>query len=220
MSLFTRRTERHIAAYQRELIETHFREVDTMYREMRGWRHDWKSQLQTLKALAGTGDMEAVRDYLAKIEADLVRIEPAVRTGNRMADAILNSKISLARSRGIAVRADAHIPVELSMSETDLCVILGNLFDNAIEASLSLPEGERSIRLYMDMKNTQLYISVTNLTAAKKQTKVGNIFRSTKGEGRGYGLARMDAVVKKYDGYLSRACEDGAYTTEILIPQV
>ena len=70
------------------------------------------------------------------------------------------------------------------------------------------------------MKNTQLYISVTNLTAAKKQTKVGNIFRSTKGDGRGYGLARMDAVVKKYDGYLSRASEDGAYTTEILIPQV
>ena len=85
-----------------------------------------------------------------------------------MADAILNSKISLAKSKGITVKVDAHVPVKLKMSELDLCVILGNLFDNAIEASLPLPEEERLIRVYMVMKNTQLYISFTNFTAAKK----------------------------------------------------
>lgn len=137
-----------------------------------------------------------------------------------MADAILNSKISLARSQDIPVRVDAHIPVKLRMSELDLCVIIGNLFDNAIEASLALPKEQRMIRVYMDMKNTQLYISFTNFTASGKMDKVGNLFRTTKGDGHGFGLVRIDNIIKRLDGYLSRNSEDGAFTTEILIPQM
>ena len=98
--------------------------------------------------------------------------------------------------------------------------ILGNLFDNAMEASLQLPEEQRLIRVYMDMKNTQLYISFTNFTAGKKLPKIGGRFHSTKGEGRGLGLVRIDNIVERLDGYLSRNSEDGAFTTEILIPQV
>ena len=88
-----------------------------------------------------------------------------------MTDAILNSKISLARSKDIQVIADADIPVKLNSSEIDLCCIIGNLFDNAIDASLQLPKEKRLIRIYMDMKNTQLYISFTNFTAGKKLKK-------------------------------------------------
>ena len=106
------------------------------------------------------------------------------------------------------------------MSELDLCCILGNLFDNAIEASLALPESERLIRVYMDMKGTQLYISFTNFTAGKKLEKTHGRFRTTKGEGHGFGLVRIDDIVARLDGYLSRNSEDGAFTTEILLPQV
>ena len=106
------------------------------------------------------------------------------------------------------------------MSELDLCCILGNLFDNAIEASMPLPKEKRLIRVYMDMKGTQLYISFTNFTSTKKLTKLGNSFATTKGEGHGFGLVRIDNIVDRLDGYLSRNSEDGAFTTEILIPQV
>ena len=106
------------------------------------------------------------------------------------------------------------------MSELDLCCIIGNLFDNAIEASLSLPEDQRLIRVYMDMKGTQLYISFTNFTASKKLPKLGKRFATTKGDGHGFGLGRIDSIIERLDGYLSRNSEDGAFTTEILIPQV
>ena len=75
------------------------------------------------------------------------------------------------------------------------------------------------IRVYMDMKGSQLYISFTNFTAQKKQEKIGGRFRSTKGKGRGFGLARIDAVVERLGGYVRRASEDGAFTTELLLPQ-
>ena len=219
MGLFSRRIDRQIASYQQELVETHYREVDNMYRQIRGWRHDYRNHIQTMKAYAAAEDWEAIRRYLDLLDQDLTTVDTVIKTGNPMADAILNSKISLARSKNIQVVADACIPVKLKSSEIDLCCILGNLFDNAIEASLQLPEERRLIRVYMDMKNTQLYISFTNFTAGKKLSKVGKLFRTTKGEGHGFGLVRIDAIVERQDGYISRNSEDGAFTTEILLPQ-
>ena len=215
-----KKIDKQIERYQRELIDTHYQEVENMYKKMRGWRHDYRNHIQTMKVLAEKGDLEAIKEYLNKLDEDLATVDTVVKTGNAMADAILNSKISLAKSKGINVKVDAHVPVKLKMSELDLCVILGNLFDNAIEASLPLPEEERLIRVYMVMKNTQLYISFTNFTASKKQTKEANLFKTTKGDGHGFGLVRIDSIIEKLDGYLSRNSEDGAFTTEVLIPQV
>ena len=218
MGLFSRLTEKRIAAYQRELIETHYAEVENMYRQIRGWRHDFRNHIQTMKAYAAAEDWQAVRRYLDELDGDLAAVDPVIKTGNPMADAILNSKISLARSKDIPVTADAHIPVALKLSEIDLCCIIGNLFDNAIEASLRLPPEKRLIRVYLDMKNTQLYLSFTNFTAGKKLRRAGGLFPTTKGEGHGFGLLRTDAIVKRLGGYLSRNSEDGAFTTEILLP--
>ena len=220
MPFLSKWIDRRIEAYQRELIETHYREVENMYRQIRGWRHDYRGHIQAMKALLSAGDLDGLRGYLDKLDTDLNTVDTVIKTGNPMADAILNSKISLAQSRGITVKADAHVPVGLRMSEIDLCCILGNLFDNAIEASMALPEEERLIRVYMEMKGTQLYISFTNFTAGKKLRKTGKVYKSTRGEGHGFGLVRIDKIIEQLDGYLSRNSEDGAFTTEILIPQV
>ncbi len=219
MSLFSHLLDKRIETYQQELLQTHYVEVENMYRKMRGWRHDYRNHIQTMKAYAAAGDLDAIRAYLDELDTDLNTVDTVIKTGNAMADAILNSKISLANSKGIPVEADAHIPVALHISEIDLCVILGNLFDNAIEASQSLPEKGRMIRVYMDMKNTQLYISFTNLAAGKKKPKIGGRFLTSKGEGHGFGLARIDAIVKRMGGYVARNSEAGAFSTEILLPQ-
>ena len=220
MAFLSGKMDKQIASYQQELMETHYHEVDNMYRQIRGWRHDYRNHIQTMKAYAASGNWEAIRRYLDLLDDDLTAVDTVIRTGNSMTDAILNSKISLARSKNIQVEADAYIPVKLKLSEIDLCCIIGNLFDNAIEASMNLPEAQRVIRVYMDMKGTQLYISFTNFTAGKKIKKEGKRFRSTKGKGRGFGLARMDAIVERLNGYISRNSEDGAFTTEILLPQM
>lgn len=219
MSFISKRIDKRISSYQRELIETHYAEVENMCRQMRGWRHDYRNHIQMLKAYACSGDLDSIRHYLDELDRELASIDVVLKTGNPMADAILNSKISLARSKNIPVQADAQIPLALTTSDLDLCVIIGNLFDNAVEASLQLPEGERLIRVYMDMKNTQLYISFTNFTASGKRKKQGSLFQTTKGEGHGFGLIRIDTIVERLGGYLSRNSEDGAFTTEILIPQ-
>ena len=171
LKFFSKLLDKRIAAYQRELIETHYKEVDNMYRQMRGWRHDYRGHIQTMKVLAAQGDLDGIKAYLDALDTDLNTVDLAVKTGNAMADAIINSKISLAKSRNIPVQIDAHIPVKLKMSELDLCCILGNLFDNAMDASAELPEEERLIRVYMDMKGTQLYICLLYTSPSPRDTR-------------------------------------------------
>ena len=145
----------------------------------------------------------------------ITTVTPDTDEARQMADAILNSKLSLAAEKKIRIKAEAKIPVALTTSELDLAIIIGNLLDNAIEATSELPEEERLIRLYMEMKGNFLYLALTNTAKGQKKRN----FRTTKGEGHGLGLERVDAAVKKRGGYLTRASEDGAFSTEIMLPQ-
>ena len=219
MSIISKLIDKRIAAYQNDLISTHYAEVENMYNQIRGWRHDYSNHIQVMKSHASAGDLIAVISYLDELDTDLKTVDTRIKTGNKMTDAILNSKISLARSKNINIIAEANIALELKTSQLDLCIIIGNLLDNAIEACLALPENERVIRIYMEMKHTQLYMSFTNSTALKKQSKVSGRFASTKGTGHGFGLVRIDNIIDRHSGYISRNSEDGAYTTEIMLPQ-
>lgn len=211
---FGRAIERRIAAYQNDLIKKHCDEVNHIYHTMRGWRHDYHNHIQTLLALCG--DAEKTKEYLIRLNDDLTHIDTVMKTGNVMIDAILNSKLSLIKAKNITVDAKAVVPGEMSVSEVELCVIIGNLLDNAMEACVGMEESW--IRIFIGVLKEQLYISVSNSVKGKPQ-KQGRKYLSTKGtQGHGFGLARIDSIVKKYDGYLNRQSEEGVFATEVMLP--
>ena len=213
--LFEKLIAKKVAAFENELIQKYYLEVENMYQKMRGWRHDYRHHIQTMKVHLANGEAEEIAAYLDMLDDDLTNVETVIKTGNRMADAILNSKLSLAAQKEIKVKAEANIPVALTVSELDLCTVIGNLLDNAMDACMELPVEERLIRIYMEMKGHYLYISVINTAGGKKKTS----YHTTKGEGHGFGLKRIDMIAKKYGGYITRASEDGAFSTEVLLPQ-
>ena len=63
-ALKSKQIDKRLAAYQRELIETHYQEVENMYRQVRGWRHDYRNHIQMMKVLAANGDLEGLKAYL------------------------------------------------------------------------------------------------------------------------------------------------------------
>ena len=210
--------DRRIAGYQNDLMATHIEEVQNIYRDMRGWRHDYHNHIQIMKAYRALEQNDRVDDYLVKLDEDLTSVDKLIRSGNVMVDAILNSKLSLAKTRKITIRAKAIVPVELTISEIDLCVVIGNLLDNAMEACLRMEdESARFIRVYIDIKKDHLYLSVTN-TSGGAPKKSGGRYASSKGGTHGFGLLRVDRIVDKYSGYVKRHDEEGAFTTEIMLP--
>lgn len=213
--LFDKLIAKKVASFEMEIMQKYYAEVENMYSKMRGWRHDYRHHIQAMKVHAANREYEEIDKYLDMLDDDLTNVETVIKTGNRMADAILNSKLSLAAQKDIQVKADAKIPVSLTVSELDLCVVIGNLLDNAIEACMELPPEQRLIRIYMEMKGNYLYMALTNTAGGEKKKS----FRTSKGEGHGFGIARTDAIVKKYGGYITRASEDEAFSTEVLLPQ-
>lgn len=215
--IFGRAIDRRIAEYQNDLINKHCDEVENIYRQMRGWRHDYHNHIQTMLALVN--EPEQMKEYLWTLNDDLTSVDTVLKTGNVMVDAILNSKLSLIHSKEIAVNAKAVVPQQLKISEVDLCVIIGNLLDNAMEACLKQenPE-ERFIRIYINVLKQQLYISVTNSVGGTVK-KEGKYYRSTKSSpSHGFGLMRVDRIAEKYNGYVNRQDEPGVFATEVMLP--
>lgn len=211
--------QRELEGFQNDLINRHYDEVETMYRKMRGWRHDYHNHIQTLKAYMEMHRYQDADEYLDKLQEDLKTIDTVLKTGNVMVDAILNSKLTMIREKNIRVDATAMVPTDISISGIDLSVLIGNLLDNAMEACLKSPEDERFIRVYIDIMKKQLYISVTNSMQGKAKRFAGR-FVSEKGENHGFGLFRIDSIVEKYHGYLNRQTENGVFATEVMLPLI
>lgn len=215
--LFKKLVNKRIEAYQSDLLQKYCDEVESMYTKMRGWRHDYHNHIQTMQASMALGKYDEVNDYLRSLNDDLVNVDTSIKTGRIMVDAILNGKINIAAQNTIPVNVKAKIPENTPVSDIDFCVIIGNLLDNAVEENKKLSEKDRFIRIYIGQKNTHLYLAFTN-AAGKKQKRQGSLFSSTKGTDHGFGLARVESIVKKYGGLFSADSEDGGFTAEILIP--
>lgn len=211
--------DKHIANYQNDLMTKHYNEVENIYKQMRGWKHDYHNHIQIMKAYLELKKYDDMEKYLNELDEDLTNIDTVLKTGNVMVDAILNSKLSLAMSQGININAKAVVPKNLQVLDIDLCVIIGNLMDNAMEATVKIEnEEDRFIRVYIREMKGQLYISITNSVGGEiKKTGFGYI--STKlAKNHGFGLKRVDAVVAKYNGFINRQSEEGVFATEIILP--
>lgn len=209
---------RELEAYENELIARQFEEINNTYHEMRGWRHDYRNHMQVLKTYIDRRQWEECSRYILEMDQDLSSVDHVIKTGNVMADAIINSKVSLARTRKISLDVTAKIPEHLPVSDVEFCVLFGNLMDNAIEACEKIGETkDRFIRIYIGMFRKQFYISVTNATNQKQ--RMGKYY-SLKGEGHGFGLYRIDKIIRQKQGYLNRKDEPGVFATEIMLPFV
>ncbi len=212
-----RHYERSLIEYQNKLMSNEMQEVQNIYMTMRGWRHDYHNHMQSIKAYLAKDNIAEARRYLDNLEVDLDDIRLLFDTGNLNVDAILNAKISLALENGIRCDYKAVIPKNLAISDIDLCVLIGNLIDNAVEACRKLQKDEQFLRLYIATFKEQLYISVTNATNEVAR-KLDDEYISNKRGDHGHGLKRINNIVEKYDGYINRKNEPGVFVTEIMLP--
>ena len=213
-----KREEDKTIIYQNKLMKQQMDEIENIYMTMRGWRHDYHNHLQSLKGYLSLNKVEQMKDYLNELETDLDSIDTLYHSGNLQLDSILNAKLAIAEKGQIRIHCDASIPPQLHVSDLDLCVILGNLLDNAIESCRKIKNpDERFIRVYIGILKKQLYISITNATSETVKQRTDHYFTTKRGD-HGHGLKRVDQVVKKYDGYLNRQNEPGVFATEIVLP--
>ena len=213
-----KKTYLNLIEYQTEQSRQHLAEVQGIYREMRGYKHDFHHHLQTLKGQLEAGETKRALAYIEQLDRQLMNVDTLLKTGNVSLDAILSAKIAQAKGAGIAVTVKANVPDCLLLSDLELSILVGNLLDNAIEAC-SAAEGERFLRLFIGMKGKMLYFSMLN-SAGAKLSKKGSLFSSRKEGFHGFGLRRAEALLKEHGGWCKYNSEDGAFTSEFLVPAI
>lgn len=199
------------------IMANYIKEVNDLYAQIRGWRHDYHDHLQSLKVYLHDGDVAQAQHYLGELETSLGDIEQIVRSGNPMLDAVLNAKLTMAKNQQIPMNVKAFVGPQPLIKDVDLVVILGNILDNALEAIEAQPAtDDRFLRVYIAIMKQQLYISVTNTRPADQY--INYDYASTKNDKRGLGIRRINALVEKYNGMINRQYEEGVFVTEIALP--
>ena len=221
--LLKRKYDRRLSDFQDSVLKKQRDEVQNIYQTMRAWRHDYHNHIQSIKAMIAMQKFQELDAYLGTLEQDLDSIDIAIRTGNVGLDAILSSKVSIARKNNIEVNCTAKVPEQLKITDVHLCAIVGNLLDNAIEACEKIKPVDSAatphkfIRIYIGMFKQQLYISVSNSTNAKRRRRLNELVTSKLGE-HGFGLRRIDKIAEQYDGFINRKNEPGIFATEVMLP--
>ena len=211
-----KRTYLRLAEQQEEQVRRHLEEVRGIYKEMRGYKHDFHHHLQALKVQMEAGETDRALEYIRQLDRELQNVDVLMKPGNLTVDAILSQKLSRARVEDIAVEVKASVPAELLLTGVELSIVLGNLLDNAIEACREAA-GERYIRIFLGLKGSMLYFHMLN-SAGPKKRKLGSLFATGKTGAHGFGLHRAQAILKEHGGWCKFNSEDGAFTSEFLVP--
>ena len=205
------RDENHFLAAQ----ASQYAALSSYIRETRRLRHDFRQHLRVLGGLAAQGDMAALTEYLKEVggaERDEVRFIFA----NPSLNALAGYYDTMARERGVKLEWSVSMPAELNISDAELCVLLGNLVENAVDGALTLPEGKRSAKVICRMSGDLLCIIVENGYDGQMRRKKDG-FASTKHAGESYGLESVKATVDRYHGSLTVDAEEGIFRVNLLM---
>lgn len=213
-----KKTYLKLVEMQEEQAKRHLEEVRSIHSKMRGYKHDFHHHLQAIRGQLEAGEIDRAIAYIDRLDETLKSMDTLLKTGNVTVDAILSTKIANAKAEGISVTVDANIPDSLTLTDLEISIIIGNLLDNAIEACRNA-DGEKFIRLSLHMKGKMLYFYMLNSAGAKKQ-KLGSLFKTSKGGAHGFGLHRAETVLNEHGGWVKYNSEDGAFTSEFLVPAV
>ncbi len=192
-------------------------------REIRDLRHDMKNHVSYLMDLADKGDLAGVSGYLRRMGGELYHPQEFVSSGNDGMDSFLNYKLSRIHRLGARITTDIAIPEQIDYPDFDLCVILGNLLDNAYEAFQRMPEGQpRSLDIKMRYDRDILYLKIGNTYYGRlsRITRDGKgLYQTTKenAEEHGRGLSNVIRVVESYGGTVSIHDQAQTYIVELIL---
>lgn len=210
------REERTGEEYRSKVM--YYQMMEEQYGQMERLRHDMKNHLIALSTLVQNRQWEQTRNYLSQMaEAGNVESGDEV-TGSLVIDALLYHKRRQAMDAGIAWQCNVRVPKDSGIKEMDLCILAGNILDNAIEACCRIQnKNELFIHIFAGTVKKCFLLEVQNSTDLEDCKE---IVRSKKGDfaGHGLGLSNVRAAVSRYNGTVHMEAQKKVFTISVLLP--
>ncbi len=179
--------------------------------ELRAFRHDANKHYNSLKALYTEKRYDQLGEYLDRL-VESIEVNNVYRTGNLIADYIINGKIKELSGYNVKTNIVGKFPPDIKLNDTEISVILSNILDNAKEAIMECEDAEKILDIEIKNYKDILYITVKNSSPYRS---IRNGTTKDDKENHGYGLKNVQYVLDKYDGVLEMSWKDNIYSTEI-----
>lgn len=202
---------------QEEFRTQYAKNIKNQYNEISQVRHDMKQTYSVVMSLLAEKKADEAMEYLKKTEKHIFDFDAAIDVGSDFANAILNAKFSKAKRNGIFIICNADKNVT-GIEQMDLCNLLGNMLDNAIEACEKCSSKKRSITVNMRMFNDNYLIEVEN-TAMESVLENNKQLSTTKSDKskHGYGVKSIRSIAEKYGGTVNYSQNDDKFRCTVML---
>ncbi|MBD5548007.1 MAG: sensor histidine kinase [Lachnospiraceae bacterium] len=210
--------QRELLAAQMDNIRQHIMQVETLYQNIRGIRHDMTNHILTLERLYAGNQQKEARAYSADLKASLTAATEELKSGNPVTDVILQEQKNEAQKKKIHFNSDFHYPSDSAINAFDISVILNNALQNALENAKTSDIPYVSIRSYR--RNNAYMIEVNNSFKGNLQwnPETGLPLTSKREtDGHGYGLSNIRKVAEKYSGDIAIDIKENQFRLTIML---
>ena len=217
----------HFEAYDRDIRlgvleqvlvreEKNYKLLNDAFSEMRTMRHDIKNQLDVAQQLYEHGEVTAAKEHIGSMSEKIGR-SSAVYTGNLFLDSLINIKAQTAQEHGIRFITKADISRDITADMVELCRIIGNALDNAIEECMRLGSDDTYVELVISQKDGKLVIQISNPTNAVMVDKL-ETHKQDK-HSHGIGLISMRKSVELLGGIFSYKIDKSNFIITVIIKE-
>ena len=204
-----RRESTRLIDARRELTMQHYESLRAQNEQVMMLLHDMNKHYSMLRQMSGE---ENVKRYLDELLMQNANIRPVVRSGNTMLDVIINGKLTQAVNAGVRIElVRANAPEALPLSDTELCSLMMNLIDNAVDGVLNSGAQQPFIKLDMHMKNGFFVFGLENSAKTPEKTKAPE-------PGHGLGLKIIRQIVERCKGLLEIEQGEDSYRVTLALP--
>lgn len=193
-----------------------YTELRTYMEQTRHLRHDFRQHLRVISGLTESGNLDALKTYLHQYESE-IGDAPALLCSNPAVDAIAGYYALWASQKQIPIHWNLNLPDQLSLPEADLCMLMGNLLENALLASENLPPEERDVSVVCQMLSPAMLGLIVENRYDSTLKRHGDTLYSTRHSGCGMGLISVKSAVRKYNGQLTMSTENKTFRVHILL---
>lgn len=184
--------------------------------EIRLARHDLRHHFTRLSAMAEDGDLEKIKLYLSTVQNNIPNLDMRF-SDNRTVDSVVGHYCALAHRDGVPFLPKIDLPENLPVDDMDICLILSNLLENALEASLRTAEGNRQIQIDAYMHSERLVLIQVQNTFSGRIRETNGIFKSSKRKGNGIGIQSVRHIAEKNGGGSTFDYSDGIFCAKVML---
>lgn len=181
-----------------------------------GYQHDMRHHLAAIDGLLDMGKPEKAKEYIRGVQRDIESITPRRFCENELVNLLCSSFSAKAERLGVRLELEASLPGELAVSDTELCALISNGLENALNAVSGLKEGRRWVELYCGVNLDKLLIEIKNPYDGRVVFRDG--LPASGRLGHGYGCRSIYTIARRCRGLCEFRADDGVFIMRVALP--